>query len=64
VQVFPTLYDAQGNVIIRAVGDWSPSDSRYFTMNANGVATPLQTQDLGPLSLTASNGGITLLPPK
>jgi Tol biopolymer transport system component len=59
VQVVPTLLDAQGNVIVHAVGDWNPSDSRFFTLDANGIATPIRTQDVGPLSLTAANGGIT-----
>ena len=59
VQVVPTLYDVQGNVIVHAVGTWDPSDSRFFTLDALGIATPIRSQDLGPLSLTASNGGVT-----
>ena len=64
VQVLPTLFDAQGNVIVHAVGDWSPSDARYFMVDLNGNASGIRTQDTASLTLTASNGGITSTPSK
>jgi Tol biopolymer transport system component len=59
VAVQATLYDTNGKVIVHAVSDWTPSDVRFFTLDVNGVATPIQTAEYGALSLTADNGGIT-----
>ena len=59
VQVVPTLYDAQNNVIVHAVGTWDPSEARYFKLDVMGIATPFESQYYGPLFLTATNGGIT-----
>lgn len=58
IAVTPTLYDKFGNVIVHAVADWNPSSTGFFTVDINGIATPIRTAYYGALSLVADNGGI------
>ena len=64
VEVVPTLYDAQGNVIVHAVQDWQTNtDTNIFTISNNtNIATGVNTAV--DLSLSAVNGGITATPVK
>jgi Tol biopolymer transport system component len=57
--VVPTLFDAAGNVIVRAVSQWQPEDVNWFTVDYAGrvILDPRFVQ--GTKRLDATNGGIT-----
>jgi len=57
--VVPTLFDAAGNVIVRAVAQWQPEDVNWFTVDYAGrvILDPRFSQ--GTRRLDATNGGIT-----